>query len=51
MNDDCYCCKDCIHILYDDYLQENICKRSYMEVDSDDFACKDFELWRIEDDN
>ena len=44
MDDRIYCCEDCMHCRYDDFIQEYYCRRSYTEVYPEDFACDDFEL-------
>lgn len=44
MDDRIYCCEDCMHCRYDGFIQEYYCRRSYTDIDPEDFACDDFEL-------
>ena len=43
MNDIIYCCEDCSQCRYDSDANTYYCRRSYTDIDPEDFACDDFE--------
>lgn len=43
MDDRIYCCEDCMHCRYDSDSNKYYCRRSYTDVDPEDFVCDDFE--------
>ena len=44
MDNRIYCCEDCMQCRYDYASNIYYCRRSYTDIDPEDFACDDFEL-------